>query len=301
MIPQLNRGTMTLIAVEKYLNNQSKSIVDTMDLPVDISEYDKDVFLSYLIRNYGKLSITYNDPDWFYEECEFWFKSRKFSYTKMWEALELEYNPIENYDRHEYEKTSPGVTETETHSGVDTQRHSGSDINAMTGTEVDAKTGHDDLERQGKLISDVDTIQNAKDVVETKVSAFNEPNYQPSTKVENTKEYPLDGNDQKIPDNVHSEVSHQNDKDVQTYGSINTLTHGTTNTLTHGEAVTDEHGHVLTKSKAGYDERELDVHGNIGVMSNMQMLSAEEELRHKLNLYKVMSIDFASEMLVRVW
>lgn len=299
MIPQLNRGTMTLIAVEKYLNNQSKSIVDTMDLPVDISEYDKDVFLSKLIRTYGRLPITYNDPDWFYDECEFWFKSHKFAYTKMWEALELEYNPIENYDRHEYEKTSPGVTETETHSGTDTQRHSGSDINAVTGTEANAKTGHDDLERQGKLISDVDTLERSKDVVENKVSAFNENTYQPSSETSSRKDYTIDG--ETVPDNVHSEVSHQNDKDVTTYGSTDTLTHNTTNTLTHGEAITDEHGHVLTKSKTGYDERELDVHGNIGVMSSQQMATAEEELRHKIDLYKVMSIDFASEMLVRVW
>lgn len=299
MIPQLNRGTMTLIAVEKYLNNQSKSIVDTMDLPVDISEYDKDVFLSKLIRTYGRLPITYNDPDWFYDECEYWFKSHKFAYTKMWEALELEYNPIENYDRHEYEKTNPGITETETHSGSDSQTHGGVDSTSITGTETNAKTGHDDLERQGKLISDTDTLAKSREIAENKVSAFNESNYQPSTKSEVHKEYDINGTD--VPDNVHSEVSHQNDKDVNTYNSTDTLTHNTTNALTHGETITDQHGHVVTKSKTGYDERELDVHGNIGVMSSQQMLIAEEELRHKIDLYKVMSIDFACEMLVRVW
>lgn len=272
-----------------------------MDLPATVTEYDKDVFLSTLIRRYATLPIMYNDPDWFYEECEFWFKQHKFAYTKMWTAIETEYEPLENYNRHHEETNTPGVTRTETHSGSDSETHSGTDSTAVTGTETNAKTGHDDLERQGKLISDTDAVQNSKDVTETKVSAFNESTYQNSTKVENGREYPLDGNNQKVPDNTHNEISHENDKDVNTYNSTDTLTHNTTNALTHGETITDQHGHVVTNTQSGFDKLIINDTGNIGVTTSQQMLESEVGSRHKLDIYKVMAIDFASEMLVRVF
>lgn len=272
-----------------------------MDLPATVTEYDKDVFLSTLIRRYATLPIMYNDPDWFYEECEFWFKQHKFAFTKMWEAMEVEYKPLENYNKHQEDKTTPGVTRTETHSGSDSETHAGIDSTSITGTETTAKTGHDDLERQGTLISDTLTTQNSKDVTETKVSADNESTYQPSTKVENSKEYPLDSNNRKMPDNTHNEISHQNDKDVTTYNSTDTLTHNTTNALTHGETITDQHGHVVTNTQSGFDKFESDISGNIGVTTSQQMLESEILLRHKIDMYKVMAIDFASEMLVRVF
>lgn len=270
-----------------------------MDLPETVTEYDKDVFLSTLIRRYATLPIMYNDPDWFYEECEFWFKQHKFAFTKMWEAMETEYKPLENYNRHHDETSTPGVTKIETHSGSDTETHGGIDSTSITGTEANAKTGHDDLERQGKLISDTDSLERSKETVENKVSAFNENNYQPSSQTTSQKDYTING--ETVPDNIHNEISHQNDKDVQTYGSTDTLTHNTTNALTHGETITDQHGHVVTNTQVGFDKLVTDDTGNIGVTTSQQMLNSEILLRHKIDMYKVMAIDFASEMLVRVF
>lgn len=272
-----------------------------MDLPETVTEYDKDVFLSTLIRRYATLPIMYNDPDLFYEECEFWFKQHKFAFTKMWEAMETEYKPLENYNRHHEETNTPGVTKIETHSGSDSQTHGGVDSTSITGTETNAKTGHDDLERQGKMISDTDTITKSTDNVENTVSAFNIDTYQPSSKTTSNKSYPQDGSGNTVPDTVHNEISHQNDKDVQTYGSTDTLTHNTINALTHGEVITDAHGHVVTNTQTGMDKFQSDISGNIGVTTSQQMLESEILLRHKIDMYKVMAIDFASEMLVRVF
>lgn len=291
--------------MQKHLTTENKSINDSFTLPVIdannlITTFDKDVLLATTIRYFSTLPVLYDDPDWFYDECALWWDQYKYDFAHMWMTNELEYNPIHNYDRHEAETTTPGVTETETHSGSDTETHSGSDVNAKTGNETNAKTGHDDLERQGKMISDTDTLTKSTDTVENKVSAFNESNYQPSSQTTTHKTYPQDGNNNDIPDNVHQEVSHQNDKDVQTYGSTDTLTHNTTDTLTHGEVITDAHGHVITHSKSGYDHRELDIHGNIGVISTQQMMEQEYNIR-KFNLYTYMANKFADNMCLGIW
>lgn len=286
--------------MQKHLTQESKSINDSFTLPVidadnPITTFDKDVLLATIIRNFSSLPVLYDDPDWYYDECALWWDQYKYNFAHMWLTNELTYNPIHNYDRHEEETTTPGVTETVTNSGTDTETHSGTDSTATTGTETNAKTGHDDLERQGKMISDTDTMQNSTENVENQVSAFNESNYQPSSKSSSSKTY-----NNGLPDNVHQEVSHQNDKDVQTYDSTDTLTHNTTNALTHGEVVTDQHGHVITNTKTGYDHRELDIHGNIGVMSTQQMMEQEYNIR-KFNLYAYMANKFADNMCLGIW
>ena len=286
--------------MQQHLTTESKSINDSFTLPVidannPITTFDKDVLLATTIRYFSTLPVLYDDPNWFYDECTLWWDQYKYDFARMWMTNEMEYNPIYNYDRHEEETTTPGVTETEAHNGSDTETHSGSDINAKAGTDTTAKTGHDDLERQGKMISDTDTMQNSTENVENQVSAFNESTYQPSSKSSSSKTY-----NNGLPDNAHQEVSHQNDKDVQTYESTDTLTHDITDTLTHGEVITDAHGHVITHSKTGYDHRELDIHGNIGVTTTQQMMEQEYNIR-KFNLYTYMADKFVDNMCLGIW
>lgn len=291
--------------MQKQLTTESKSINDSFTLPTidannPITTFDKDALLATTIRYFSTLQVLYDDPDLFYDECAVWWDQYKYDFAHMWMTNEMKYNPINNYDRHEEETTTPGVTETETHSGSDTETHSGSDINAKTGSETAAKTGHDDLERQGKLISDTDTITKSTDNIENTVSAFNISTYQPSSKTTSNKIYPQDGSGNSLPDTVHNEISHQNDKDVQTYGSTDTLTHDTTDTLTHGEVITDAHGHVITHSKSGYDHRVLNVDGNIGTLSTQSMMEQEYNIR-KFNLYAYMANKFADNMCLGIW
>ena len=291
--------------MQRHLVTEKKSINDSFTLPVldaenPITQFDKDTLLSTIIRRYSTLPVLYDDPDWFYDECECWWDENKFAFAKMWQAIEQEYDPLRNYDRTEHSDDTP-YGDVTIHTGNDTEGHSGTDSNTKTGTETAAKTGHDDLERQGKTVSDTDTVQNSKEVVETKVSAFNESNYQNSTKVENSKEYPLDGNNQKVPDNVHNEVSHQNDKDVQTYGSTDTITHNTVDATVHGETITNTYNSTVTTNHIGKAEHNLRSYGNIGITTSQHMLEKELLLRKTYNLYKIMANTFADDLCLGIW
>ena len=291
--------------MQKHLVTESKSINDSFTLPTldannPITTFDKDVLLATTIRYFSTLPVLYDDPDWFYDECAMWWDQYKYDFAHMWQTNEMEYNPIHNYDRHEFETTTPGVEETVENSGNDVTTKTGSDTLAKTGTDTNARSGHDDLERQGKMISDTDTLTKSTDNVENKVSAYNESTYQPSTQTTSHKTYPQDENLAYIPDNVHQEVSHQNDKDVQTYNSSDTTTHNTTDTMTHNTTDTLAHGHTVVTSREGYDTRELDITGNIGVMSTQQMMEQEYKVR-KFNLYTYMANCFADNMCLGIW
>lgn len=337
--------------MQKHLASQSKSIVDDFILPNTIDGYDKDVLLATIMRRFSSLPVLYDDPDWFYDECSLWWDENKYAFTKMWEAIETEYKPLENYNRHEEWTRTPSLTDTSTASGsdsntkagsidhthtggytdantgTDTERHSGKDTTTPSGTTTVSHLGHDDVERQGKTITDTDTLAKSTETAENLVSAYNESTYQESSKTLVSKTYPQkDSKD--VPDNTHTETSHQNDKDVNQYNSREETTYTNAKTeFSHGEAITNEHGltttrtynqdkdsesynnyedkmtygKTLTDTHFGTEDYESDVYGNIGVTTSQQMLESEMQLRQKYNLYKIMANTFADDLCLGIW
>ena len=294
-----------LAEMQKHLATENKSINDSFTLPTldaesPINTFDKNVLLATIIRNFSSLPVLYEDPVWFYDECDMWWNQYKYDFAHMWQTNELKYNPINNYDRTEIEKSTPGVTDIVTNSGTDSEKHSGKDTTTPSGTTKVERKGSDTLERSGSTITDVDTLNKSIEEVENSVSAFNETTYQPSTKATSKRTYPKDGGAD-VPDNTRTKLSHDNDKDINTYGSAVETSYVDAKTeLLHGENVDTVHGHVITTTKVGVDQRELSIHGNIGVTSTQQMMEQEYNIR-KFNLYTYIANCFADNMCLGIW
>lgn len=291
--------------MQKHLATKSKSIDDSFTLPVldaddPIKTFDKSVLLSTIIRNYSSLPVLYHDPQWFYDECELWWNQYKYDFANMWKTSELVYNPIENFNRTETEKTTPGVVDTVKHSGTDSEEYSGKDTTTPSGTTKVEHKGSDTVERSGSTITDVDTVVKSTEEVENLVSAFNESNYQPSAKTATKKVYPTrNGTD--VPDNSRTKLSHDDDKDVSSYDSaIETSYVDAKTEFLHGKNIETTYGHSIINSKTGVDKRELNMSGNIGVTTTQRMIESEYTLR-KFNLYTYMANNFADNMCLGIW
>ena len=129
-------------------------------------------------------------------------------WSKLWGALAIEYNPLENYNMTEYEETDGTIdnetthtgTVTTTRTGTDTTTHTGTDANAktgtdtltMTGTDTNRKLGDEDTTHTGtdtttktgnETVSNAGTVQTDRDGTnENEVSAFNSASYQDNAK-----------------------------------------------------------------------------------------------------------------------
>lgn len=238
-----------LAAMEKYLNSQNKSIADSFALP-SIDNYDKDVLLATIIRNYSTLPTLYDDPDWYYDDCEYWFKSHEYEFVKMWEVMIKEYDPIENYNR------------KETRTGNSTTVGS-NQVNRNGTVAVDGETlGSGTIQ----IVDDTDTTNNS----ENKVSAFNEIDYQPSSKVSGTGT---------------SDSTNTTTRDVKDKLKSNTTSN---DILQSNDSSTTNDSYSLTNT------------GNIGVTTTQQMIEAELKLRMK-SLYVIMANKFADEMCLGIW
>lgn len=103
---------MTLYGMYKY----DPTLFDGVILPDGM---DKTIMVNQIIRQSGDLFPYYQVPPEVKTAITEWFTRRKDNFAKLWQGFTAEYNPIENYDRHEDSTETPDITHTLNNSGED--------------------------------------------------------------------------------------------------------------------------------------------------------------------------------------
>ena len=89
---------VTLIGAINYFDKAGTPLFENMELPAGL---DKDLFIYSCVSQGGEFPLLYGDMDYFKSVIPLWEKKWHRTFTKWKGALDLEYNPIENYDRFE--------------------------------------------------------------------------------------------------------------------------------------------------------------------------------------------------------
>lgn len=263
---------LTLWGIYQY----DKTLFDNIVLPDGI---DKDNLVSEIMRNSGDLYPYHQVPEYLKRNITFWFSRRLFDFDRMYNALRMEYSPIENYDRiedikREY-KDSGTDTETLTLGSSTTSKHSGSDTETTTlgSSTTSSHTGTDTDSAQGSGSN------------EKGVSAYNEDGYT----------------------NREKDTESHNSNNTQTYNSTvtNTGSGSDTQKQTFDSSVTNT-GSGSDKTQTDYGKQRTEtentrIHGNIGVTTSQQMIESEMSLRAKYDIYKIISREFEREFLVQIY
>lgn len=177
-----------------------------------------------------------------------WKAQREAEWERIYNALTIEYNPIENTDRYE------STTDITTHSGTDIDTQQGT--LARTGTDTLARTGTD------TNASVLNTTVTASGNVTQRESAFN--SYQNPTV-----------------DNINEETS----ENKTSGGDTNTLTRNLTDTTNHNTMDTTDMTNQRTLNLTDKFTHENHTHGNIGVTTNVAMLTEELNFRNRYILF----------------
>ena len=136
------------------------TLFDGVVLPDGI---DKDNLVANIMRNSGDLYPYHQVPEYLKRNITFWFSRRLFDFERMYEALRVEYSPIENYDRKENttrnyensgtdkESTTLGSTTTSTNIGSNDNENkvSAYNENAYTNREKDTQSYNSTLTNTG--------------------------------------------------------------------------------------------------------------------------------------------------------
>lgn len=233
------------------------------------SPLSADTVKSAIMIRSGLMTPLYQEPEVFKALVDHWFIAKSWTIDHLINIIQAEYSPIENYDRQENSthtigggnKRSYNGSIKDTLSGTDTLTKSGSETEAHTGTDTDAHSG-------------TDTTTNY-------ISAENESNFQ---------------NDSKS-DLLHGESigttyghtitdSFTNRQDSTQYGKTNTRTY--TN-------------HYIQDIENKSDVLDSHIHGNIGIVSNQQMIEQELELLRHFDIYGYIAELFEDDNMLLIY
>lgn len=272
------------MGMETELQANEKSFADEWELTNQT--YDKDTLLACIIQTGASFEPLYTDPDYFRLMSALWWKRWKRTFEKWFDAFDLEYNPLENYDRTEqwHEDTLDTGSESTEHSQTTTvdddssYARQGADHITEEGTGAYSKSGTDDEQLSG---SDTTVTTNT-------VSAFDSSSYSPHDKSDAVTTY-----------------GRKSDRDTSESGESEDTKETTRSWSESGTAADDSTTDVEgTSATDRSNDRDFDhsgrIHGNIGVTTSQQMLESELKVQG-WNIYQHMTDIFCREMLVSVY
>ena len=108
----MSSAKITTIGFHNWMQSHNDDLFSKMNLPVGI---DKDTLIDNILLRAGEFEVVYANPFFFQNAIGAWSDKHNKTFEKWVNALSLEYNPIENYDRmEEWEDKSNGNSIGET-------------------------------------------------------------------------------------------------------------------------------------------------------------------------------------------
>lgn len=249
----------------------------------------KENFLSYFQLEYGEMMPIYQKPDLLKEHIRVLAAALKPTIDKWEEVLQLEYNPIENYDRYENggDTRTPDLTDARTlnlaNSETVTKNETGTNNQTVTHNET---TTHG----KGETITGGHTDSEPQHTVEHKVSADNTSAYYEADKTITDKH-----------DTVRTYQSEKTQESGTTAVNGSDVTTGSTG-LTGSTGTTGSNTGTDTMKHSGKETtiHNWRIHGNVGVTTSQQMLEAELDVRRFIFMEEVGRL-YAERFLVMLY
>ena len=158
------QAKITLIGIENYLNPE-RSVFEKMELPIGI---DKETLIGSIILRCQEFELLYSDPDFLIDAVNIWSRKNYWTFSKWVKAINIQYDPLYNYDRSE--------EWTDTHEGDYSKKGSGNSsgttgtTNDLTETHNLATTNDVTNTHSEKAFNDTTLVSNQQDVTDQDTS-----------------------------------------------------------------------------------------------------------------------------------
>lgn len=301
---------MTLIGLYNY----DDSLFDGLTFPDGIS---KDIAVNEILMRSGEFEVLYSNLEFNKYQIGKWGEKHYRTFEKWIRALNIEYEPLENYDRmEEWTDTNTGTqttdsigTQTVENTGTQTVANTGTQTTTNTGTQTEVGSGSEENVKSGsdtnvKTGSEKDEADNGN-TTETQVAAYDSATYA-------NKEKTTFDTDQTNEHTYNDVTDTRTYNDVTDTHTLNDLTNERTDDLTEERTdnLTEERTDDLTNKRTDdlTNKRTDDLtghhigrtHGNIGVTTSMQLLRDEIEVQ-RFNIYENIADLFIDEFCILIY
>ena len=131
----MSSAKITLIGLYRWLNAEKVDLFDAFkSLPESI---DKDTLVNLILTEGGEFEPLYADANMMKGQVELFVSQHMRTFTKWVEALSIEYNPLENYDRKE------DWTDTNHNTASSSGNIGGSNTNSVSAYDTNGMSPHD--------------------------------------------------------------------------------------------------------------------------------------------------------------
>ena len=134
----MSRGMSLSVLV---LYKADSGLFSEMVYPSGFTADEKQTTVGNILAECAELECLFADPDTMKTMIGLWSKLNISVWERIFTASQLEYNPIENYNRTELETISDDRTDT--HSGNDVNTSSGTDTETTSGSNTQTNAGTD--------------------------------------------------------------------------------------------------------------------------------------------------------------
>ena len=138
----MSSAKITTVGFYQYMNAYNNDLFGLLNLPPGI---DKDTLVNNIMLRGGEFEVVYSNPDFYKSAIGLWSNKHYRTFEKWINALNIDYNPLENYDRMEEWSDSGSRTNTGTVSD--------SGIRKNTGTQSTESSGKDNFKGSGNSTS----------------------------------------------------------------------------------------------------------------------------------------------------
>ena len=149
----MSSAKITTIGFCNWMQSQNDDLFSKMNLPVGI---DKDTLIDNILLRSGEFEVLYSNPFVYQSAIGVWSDKHKRTFEKWVNALSMEYNPIENYDRKEEWEDRIANQTLENTNGKSSGNTRGSNI--VNGSSENRKSAYDSDDYQPESRNTYETI-----------------------------------------------------------------------------------------------------------------------------------------------
>ena len=290
---------VTLIGMENYLNDNEKSLFDNVTFPEGIT---KDDVINNILLQGGEFEPIYADPYFLRDAIGLWSRKHNRTFSKWIEVLNMDYNPLENYDRIEdwTDTENGGVSSSGRTDSGNTRTFNNQDkrtLDTENKRTLDTENKRTlDTEDQETLDTENKRTLDTNITTENTVSAFDSSSYQPSDKSDS--------------DNTGTDTMNNTGTDTVTHTGTDTMNNTGTDTMNNtGTDTVDYSGTIKDEYGEGRSNKETRnnktvhggrIHGNIGVLTSQKMVAEQLDIV-KWNIVEQITDLFITEFCIMLY
>lgn len=94
----MSQSKMTILSFSNYMEANDTDLFSELQLPVGIN---RDILIKNILINAGDFEILYSNPYFMQEAIGVWSQKWERTFRRWVEVLNIDYDPLTNYDRHE--------------------------------------------------------------------------------------------------------------------------------------------------------------------------------------------------------